>query len=47
MTLRGINKLDGDTLTLCKRNEDGEDRPKEFKAGDTTLLAVFKRAGKK
>jgi uncharacterized protein (TIGR03067 family) len=45
--LKGIYKLDGDTLTLCKRNIDNEDRPKEFKAGDSTLLAVFKRAAKK
>lgn len=46
-TLQGIYKLDGNTLTVCKRTEDGEDRPKEFKAGDTTLLVVFERAGKK
>jgi uncharacterized protein (TIGR03067 family) len=46
-TLKGIYKLDGDTLTVCKRNENNEDRPKELKAGDSTLLAVFKRAEKK
>jgi uncharacterized protein (TIGR03067 family) len=46
-TLKGIYKLDGDTLTVCKRNEDNEDRPTEFKAGDSTLLAVFKRVAKK
>jgi uncharacterized protein (TIGR03067 family) len=46
-TLKGIYQLDGDTLTVCKRNQDNEDRPKEFQAGATTLLAVYKRAEKK
>lgn len=46
-TLKGIYKFDGDTLTVCKRNVDNADRPTEFKAGDSTLLAVFQQAGKK
>jgi uncharacterized protein (TIGR03067 family) len=46
-TLKGIYKLDGNTLTVCKRTVDNEDRPKEFKAGNSTLLAVYKRAAKK
>lgn len=44
-TLKGIYKLDGDTLTLCRTVLGTDDRPKEFKAGEV-LYAVYKRKGK-
>jgi uncharacterized protein (TIGR03067 family) len=47
MTMLGIYKVDGDTLTVCLAAA-GE-RPKKFEsaAGQATLLLTFKRAKKK
>src|SRR5262249_27010315 len=43
---RGIYKLDGDTLTLCRTTGD-LDRPKEFKTtAEAGILVVWKRAKK-
>lgn len=43
--LRGVYKLDGETLTTCLAGT-GLDRPAGFKTGQGTTLAVWKRAGK-
>ena len=43
---KGIYKLDGDTLTICRTEENGE-RPKEFKTtAKSGILVVWKRANK-
>ena len=43
---KGIYKLDGDTLTICRTEENGE-RPKEFKTtAESGILVVWKRANK-
>jgi uncharacterized protein (TIGR03067 family) len=43
-TFLGIYKIDGDSLTICEGNPDGE-RPTEFKSDpkDSIRLLVFKR----
>lgn len=44
MTMKGIYKLDGDTMTVAY-NVGGGERPKGFDAkGETTLLIVYKKA---
>lgn len=43
MTMKGIYKLDSDTMTVCY-NAGGGERPKGFDAkGDMVLLIVYKR----
>ena len=43
---QGIYKLDGDTLTVCRTEDNGE-RPKEFKTtAKSGILVVWKRAKK-
>ena len=45
--LKGIYKLDGDTLTLCRTDSPDAARPTAFKTtGDGGVLAVWKRAKK-
>jgi len=45
-TWKGIYKLDGDTLTFCRPQASGGERPKEFKSTPGVVLIVYKRAGK-
>jgi len=45
--LKGIYKLDGDTLTLCRTMSPDAGRPTEFKtSADGGVLTVWKRAKK-
>jgi uncharacterized protein (TIGR03067 family) len=46
-TVKGIYKLDGDTLTVCRPITAAGARPKEFKAGEGVGVGVYKRAAKK
>jgi uncharacterized protein (TIGR03067 family) len=42
----GIYKVEGEMLTICFASRTAGERPKEFKATETTILQVWKRAGK-
>jgi len=42
----GIYKVEGEMLTICFAVAVAGERPKEFKATETTALQVWKRAGK-
>jgi uncharacterized protein (TIGR03067 family) len=42
-TWRGIYKIEGDTLTVCRSQGANLDRPKEFKGGKGVALMVYKR----
>ncbi|HEV3163008.1 MAG TPA: DUF5004 domain-containing protein [Isosphaeraceae bacterium] len=44
-TFKGIYKLDGDTLTICRANDEKADRPTEFTspAGSGKMLFVLKK----
>lgn len=46
--VKGIYKLDGDTLTICASHRGGEERPTEFesKEGSNLLLLFLKRVKK-
>jgi uncharacterized protein (TIGR03067 family) len=46
-TMKGIYKIEGDTLTVCRTTKPGVDRPNGFKVGDDLVLIVLKRAEKK
>jgi uncharacterized protein (TIGR03067 family) len=46
-TMKGIYKIEGDTLTVCRTTKPDVDRPNEFKVGDNWVLIVLKRAEKK
>ena len=45
MTLEGIYKLKGDTLTMCIADSPDDDRPTEFKATKDWALFILKRHG--
>jgi uncharacterized protein (TIGR03067 family) len=46
-TMKGIYKIEGDTLTVCRTMKPDVERPNEFKVGDNCVLIVLKRAEKK
>jgi uncharacterized protein (TIGR03067 family) len=45
-TVKGIYRLEGDTLTVCVSEPDAKERPKEFRSveGTSHTLVVFQRA---
>jgi len=45
---RLLHHLEGDTLTICYRNANHKERPKEFESqeGSRTILMVFNRIKK-
>jgi uncharacterized protein (TIGR03067 family) len=44
-TVKGIYKIDGDTLTICRALKEDDERPTEFSApsGSSKMLFEFKR----
>lgn len=46
-SMKGIYKIEGDTLTVCRTMRPEFDRPMEFKFDERSVLIVFERVKKK
>lgn len=46
-TMKGIYKIEGDTVTVCRTTKPEVERPTDFKVAEYRVLIVLKRVVKK